>query len=1110
MCWGQRMRIQLGLTVEEQALSRHRNSMKTPPLPFRWRAWPTGLLALFTWLAPLSGSAREIPSQEIVELAPFLVPSAPEGDYRRPISVSATRLPAENLVTPVTITVLSEELINDVGTNEFIDAFRYAANISTQPDSLLRPDNGFKMRGFNTGIFLRNGYVKYYYQNLDGVDRIEVVRGPVAALYGRVEPGGIINYITKRPLFGSRHSLKFQTGSWDYHKVQVDSTGPLAGKYLAYRVVASYLNHRHWKDYVANERSFFLGTLTLRPMKNMEVSVDYEFNENKNNGGVRTTLITNVNYLADYEKYQAMARQGEWTKFLNSKNDGQLPYFRYNMEINQRYPYHYTLDDYKASGGNEAGYYNFLSRYMVNPNRWTSRSRNEQGDRLFPTNQDWYQFVASNSWLSPNFSDPRPGQIRLVNPRTGDVQMPMVAYDSAIGEIRDGRVVSGGNIASLNAARQYRYGWRVLDWVESGGMKGNGAYPPAFTGQLYSLGDAFNTNGPGAWHDDKSHVVTGEIRWKLADWIDFRYGANYYHNWTREIQQSIANPDMDGFTLDPGYHFPPDYNTATKGAVGLGFFNERWVHQGDISVKFPLGPLDNTFLFTAEYRDDYFEQWGPRASVQWFKDGGNDAPGTALRDIYYDAPVQTNQWTTPFEPSAIDFASSGNAPIQQGYGVIYRVETLEKRLNLWAGVRQESQDQTGWSSTFVGKQTFADGTERDVYEHIEDDANLRIRFESTTPMYGASFRLGQSGFLNKVVAYASYSETYLPLPLGANASYRDYRNPLTPNPASIDDFPLVIPPAASPPKGLGYEAGLKFDVTIMENPLSGSIGTFHLERTDLLFNNDSLLSQLEAARQDWLRAGLSGLQEFRQLQTNVGSEATEGLEIDLILTPSPNWQILVGFSYLWEKSIQKVDDFTLCGDKTLPPGVVGGPVPHPSLFFQDPVLGYPVPRVLNNDDGQITFIDTAGAIHQVPVDQLKSFPGIVDMERIELDGTETYLPRFGYELANVPDLVFTLWTKYTFTEGTAKGFRCGLGYRYEADSPAYGFSSQINGASFDRPWRNPEMHWVDAMLGYELKLLDGWLDLSLNINNVLNKRFNKGTFGLMDPRSFKLTVEYKF
>lgn len=1072
------------------------------PLPVS-RLVPSLLLVIQVALvAPGATANTDLDAPPVLELSPFTVPPGAEGDYRRPIAVSATRIPAENLVTPVTVTVLSEELLNDVGTSEFVDAFRYTANISTQPDSVLRPDNGMKMRGFDTGIFLRNGFVKYYYQNLDGIDRIEVVRGPVAALYGRVEPGGIINYITKKPLFDWHHSTKVQVGSWDYYKAQIDSTGPILPNRLAYRVVASYLNSGHWKDYVANERVYSLAALTFRPVRNIELSLDYEYNENKNNGVVRTTLITNVDYLRDYEKYQNLAQRENWPHFLNSKNNGQQPYFRYNMEIVQRYPYRYTLSDYQASGGTETGYYNFLATSLVNPDRRTSRD--------FPSKAAWYDFLATNSWLSPGFVDPRPGDIALLNPRTGTVQLPTVAYDSAIGEIRDGRVISGGNIASLAAARQYRYGWRVLDWVESGGMSGHGVYPPAFTGQIYPLGESFNTNGPGAWHDDESHVATGELRWKLADWISFRYGVNYYHNWTREVQQSIANPDMDGFTLDPGFHFPTDYHIATRGAVGLGFFNERWVHQGDLSLEFPLGPLDNTLLLTAEYRDDYFEQWGPRASVQWFRDGGHNAPGTALRDIYYDPPVRTNEWTTPFTPSAIDFASSGNAPVQEGYGLIYRVETLQRRLNLWAGVRHESQDQIGWSSTFVGRQTFADGTERNVYAHLEDQATTRTSFNGTTPMYGAALRLGRTGVLQDVVAYASYSETFLPLPLGANASYRDYRHPQVDPPARVEDFPLVVPARATPPKGLGYEAGFKFDATVGDLPVSGSIGVFHLERTDLLFNNDSLIYQLEAARQDWLNSGMTGLPEIRQLPANVGYEATEGLELDMILTPSPNWQILLGFSYMWEKSIQQVDDATLYGDKSRPPGVVGGPYPHESLFFQDPLLGYPVPRILNNHDGKIAHLDAAGVVHQVPQSEMASYPGLSGMQRIELDGTETYLPRFGKELANVPDLVFTFWTKYTFPDGWARGLRLGLGYRYEADSPAYGFSNQINGASYDRPWRNPEVHWVDTLVGYNWKMGHGVWDVSLNIGNLLDQRFHKGTFGLMDPRSFKLTLEFSF
>ena len=60
-----------------------------------------------------------------------------------------------------------------------------------------------------------NGNYTNSYQNTANVDRIEVLKGPASILYGRGDPGGIVNLVTKQPLDHQTTTIQQQIGSWE-------------------------------------------------------------------------------------------------------------------------------------------------------------------------------------------------------------------------------------------------------------------------------------------------------------------------------------------------------------------------------------------------------------------------------------------------------------------------------------------------------------------------------------------------------------------------------------------------------------------------------------------------------------------------------------------------------------------------------------------------------------------------------------------------------------------------------------------------------------------------------------------------------------------------------
>ena len=89
------------------------------------------------------------------------------------------------------------------------------------------------------------------------VERVEVLKGPGAILYGRSEPGGIVNIVTKQPLATPYYSVQQQFGSYNFYRTTADATGPLTkDDTLLYRVNVSYENSGSFRRFMKEDNLF--------------------------------------------------------------------------------------------------------------------------------------------------------------------------------------------------------------------------------------------------------------------------------------------------------------------------------------------------------------------------------------------------------------------------------------------------------------------------------------------------------------------------------------------------------------------------------------------------------------------------------------------------------------------------------------------------------------------------------------------------------------------------------------------------------------------------------------------------------------------------------------
>jgi iron complex outermembrane receptor protein len=189
-------------------------------------------------------------------------------NYRSMSATGATKTDALLIDLPQSVRVLTSDLLTDAGINTLAGALDLASGVSRQ-SNLGGLWDSYAMRGFtgdpNFGSdYLVNGFSSSRgYNGLRdnaNTDSIEVLKGPASALYGRGEPGGTVNIVTKKPRFTPAHAVDFSVGSFHTVRSAVDLTGPLDDN-LAYRLNAAHEKGDSYRDVVTSERTLIAPSL---------------------------------------------------------------------------------------------------------------------------------------------------------------------------------------------------------------------------------------------------------------------------------------------------------------------------------------------------------------------------------------------------------------------------------------------------------------------------------------------------------------------------------------------------------------------------------------------------------------------------------------------------------------------------------------------------------------------------------------------------------------------------------------------------------------------------------------------------------------------------------
>ena len=217
-----------------------------------------GASTIALWSGDLSAQSANADDSEIENITVTGTRRAYQGDF-------------DTFETPQAELRIDAETLRNAGSIDLVQALDLSASVARQ-NNFGGLWNSFAIRGFVGDENLPSNYLVNGFnagrgfggaRDLSGIESVEVLKGPRAALYGRGEPGGTVNLVTKRPTFETAGEVRLSAGSFSTYRVDADYTTPLSDT-VAIRLVGAYEDAESFRDTVETTKLAFSPSLAWR------------------------------------------------------------------------------------------------------------------------------------------------------------------------------------------------------------------------------------------------------------------------------------------------------------------------------------------------------------------------------------------------------------------------------------------------------------------------------------------------------------------------------------------------------------------------------------------------------------------------------------------------------------------------------------------------------------------------------------------------------------------------------------------------------------------------------------------------------------------------------
>lgn len=263
------------------------------------RFQPNPILAALALAAPALLSHAQTRAEPTTgastQTLPTVTVTAEREDYEPLPGSTATRTDTPSLETPQSIQVVPQAVLRDQNALTLTEAVRNVAGVqydfgfngSMQPLLILR---GFSSTSM-TAMGPMSGSSTYYLDgskvtgvpvNMANVQSVEVVKGPSSVLYGRAEPGGLVNVVSKPISSVSELSFEQTIGQRGLSRTGIEASGSLNGdRTVRARVAASHYTTDSIRDFVKDRLTAFTGSLAWVPSTRTNVTVTLDHTDQR-------------------------------------------------------------------------------------------------------------------------------------------------------------------------------------------------------------------------------------------------------------------------------------------------------------------------------------------------------------------------------------------------------------------------------------------------------------------------------------------------------------------------------------------------------------------------------------------------------------------------------------------------------------------------------------------------------------------------------------------------------------------------------------------------------------------------------------------------------------
>ena len=226
----------------------------------------------------LAGDHSRLPA--VIVTASAERADGPVGGYVAQRSATASKMDAALIETPHAVTVIAREQMDDQAVQTAEQSLRYTAGVLIEVTGYDPRYSSLTVRGFAPVEFfdglrlLTAGIHSGWPSEPQGLERVELLKGPGAALYGSAASGGVLSMVSKRPTQEAVREVGISAGNHDRYQGSFDLGGSLnASDDLLFRLNGVFRNSGGQTDFGRDDRAFIAPALTWKPSSRTSITL---------------------------------------------------------------------------------------------------------------------------------------------------------------------------------------------------------------------------------------------------------------------------------------------------------------------------------------------------------------------------------------------------------------------------------------------------------------------------------------------------------------------------------------------------------------------------------------------------------------------------------------------------------------------------------------------------------------------------------------------------------------------------------------------------------------------------------------------------------------------